>query len=446
MRLFAARAAIALSFLAAVAVAPAPAAGQGITFTEGRPFAESLKRARAEKKPLMVDTYAVWCGPCKQLDRMTFADPSVGAWARANVIPVKIDAEKGEGRRISQRYSVRAFPTVLFLDPSGNEIDRLSGAYPPADFMKVADGILARKSPLNEALASLAKKWDPALAGQVADQLVQRNDLPRLRPLAWRATEEDPGLAEEGSRQAFLYLVSLEDGAEKLSPETLDLVESVAPRLEADPRVAVLRLAASREQARRGDAAAARASAQAGLKASPDDSPLVPDLWAAVASAERVAKKPDAALAAARKAVALGEKGPGWGRLSRMLLLAETLAFAGQPDEAKKTLDVAVKMAPSEPTALVRASALLLSLKDVPAAVDHARRAVAATEGGDARAHAALGDALSASGDAKGAAEAWARAAELDPENAAVRRKLDALRGGRPAKPAPAKAAPARPA
>jgi len=441
MRLFAARAAVALSFLTAAAVPSAPAAGQGITFTEGRPFAESLRRARAEKKPLMVDTYAVWCGPCKQLDRMTFADPEVGAWARANVIAVKIDAEKGEGRRVSQRYAVRAFPTILFLDASGNEIDRLSGAYPPADFMKAADAILARKSPLGEAIARLARKWDPALAGQVADQLVQRNDLPRLRPLAYRAVEEDPGLAEEGSRQAFLYLVSLEDGAEKLSPETLDLVESVAPRLEADPRVAVLRLAAAREHVRRGDAAAARASAQAGLKASADDSPLVPELWAAVASSERLEKKPDAALAAARKAVALGEKGPGWGRVTRMLLLAETLAFAGQAGEARATLDAAVRTAPGDAGALVRASALLLSLKDVPAAVEHARRAVAATEGGDSRAQAALGDALSASGDAKGAAEAWARALELDPENAAVRKKLDAVRGRRPAKAAPAKPA-----
>lgn len=444
MRLFAARAASALSLLAAVA--SAPAAGQGITFTEGRPFAESLKRARVEKKPLMVDTYAVWCGPCKQLDRMTFADPTVGAWARKNVIPVKIDAEKGEGRRVSQRYSVRAFPTVLFLDEAGNEIDRLSGAYPPADFVKVADQILARKSPLTEAIARLEKKWDPDLAGQLADQLAQRNDLPRLRPVAFRAVEQDPALAEEGSRQAFLYLVSMEDGAERLSPETLDVLESVAPRLEADPRVALLRLAAARELARRGDGAGARASAQAGLKASTDESPLLPDLWAALASAERAAKKPDAALAAARKAVALGEKGTGWGRVTRMLLLAETLAFAGQPDEAKKTLDVAVKMAPNDPVVLGRATALLLSVKDVPGAVEHARRAAAATENGDARAQASLGDALSASGDAKGAADAYARAAELEPENPAFRKKLDALRGGRPQKAAPAKAAPSGPA
>ena len=33
---------------------------------------------------------------------------------------------------------------------------------------------------------------------------------------------------------------SLEDGVEKISPETLDLIEAVAPRLSADPRVAIL--------------------------------------------------------------------------------------------------------------------------------------------------------------------------------------------------------------
>lgn len=429
-----------LAALAFAATVP-PAGGadvQGIVFSEGTPFAEVLRRARTEKKPVMLDAYAVWCGPCKQLDRMTFADPAVGAWARKNVVAAKVDAEKGEGRRVAQRYAVRAFPTILFLDASGNELDRISGVFPPADFIKAAESILSGNTRLGEAIRKLSSSWDPALAGSIAAQLAQRNDLARLALIARRAVEEDPDLLEDGARETFLYLVSLEDGAEKLSAETLDLIESLAPRLSADPRVVILRLAASREQTRRGDAKAARASALAGLKGLPEDSPFSADLYGALASAERAAKKPEAAVAAARKAVAVGEKsgGGGWARVSRQFALAEALAFAGQNDEARKTLDAALGPASNDPGLLARASTLLLVLKDVPGALASARRAVDISEGGDAKAHAALGEALAASGDRTGAASAFARASELEPDNDALRRRLDALRPKKGAKAA----------
>ena len=205
-----------LAALAFAATVP-PAGGadvQGIVFSEGTPFAEVLRRARTEKKPVMLDAYAVWCGPCKQLDRMTFADPAVGAWARKNVVAAKVDAEKGEGRRVAQRYAVRAFPTILFLDASGNELDRISGVFPPADFIKAAESILAGNTRLGEAIRKLSSSWDPALAGSIAAQLAQRNDLARLALIARRAVEEDPDLLEDGARETFLYLDSLEYGAE----------------------------------------------------------------------------------------------------------------------------------------------------------------------------------------------------------------------------------------
>lgn len=141
---------------------------------------------------------------------------------------------------------------------------------------------------------------------------------------------------------------------------------------------------------------------------------------------------------AARKAVALAEKSGGgaWGRVSGQVALAETLAFAGQNDEAKKTLGAALGPASNDPGLLVRASALLLVLKDVPGALAHARRAVEVSQGGDAAAHAALGEALAASGDPNGAGTEFARAAELEPENAAFRRRLEAFRPKKGAKAA----------
>jgi len=166
--------------------------------------------------------------------------------------------------------------------------------------------------------------------------------------------------------------------------------------------------------------------------------PFAADLYGALASAERAAKKPDAAVAAARKAAALSDRSGGgsWARVSRQIALAETLAFAGQNDEARKTLGPVLAPASNDPGLLARASALLLVLKDVPGALANAQRAVEISQGGDAKALAALGEALAASGDTKGAATSFARATELEPENAAFRRRLDALRPKKSAKAA----------
>ena len=62
-----------------------------------------------------------------------------------------------------------------------------------------------------------------------------------------------------------------------------------------------------------------------------------------------------------------------------------------------------------------------------------ARRAVGLSQGEDAEAQAALAQALAASGDASGAAEAWKRAGEIDPQNAEVQKHLKTKKGG-PAK------------
>jgi Flp pilus assembly protein TadD len=112
----------------------------------------------------------------------------------------------------------------------------------------------------------------------------------------------------------------------------------------------------------------------------------------------------------------------------RLLDLAEALLFAGQRDEAKKTVAAALENSPADPSLHARGSALLLRLKDSAGAVARARRAVELSQGGDARAQSALGEALAASGDAKGATAAFARAVELEPENAATKKRLDELR------------------
>jgi thiol:disulfide interchange protein DsbD len=68
--------AVALTFFAAGAVFAFPAKhDKELAF---RPYSEAaLEEARAAKKPVMIDFYATWCLPCKELDEKTFRDPRV---------------------------------------------------------------------------------------------------------------------------------------------------------------------------------------------------------------------------------------------------------------------------------------------------------------------------------------------------------------------------------
>lgn len=420
---------IAGSPVAAADQVPAAAAVH-VPFIEGKPFAEVLKRARAEKKPVLLDVVAAWCGPCKMMDRTTFADPAVVDWAKKNVLSARVDAEKGEGRKLSARFAVRSFPTIIFLDPDGSEIDRLLGAFGPPDFKANAEKIVAKKSRLYESLDKLSQAWTPELAAGLVRALADRNDLKRVRPMAIRLITEDPDLTHPETLDSLALLAALEDLAEKLTPETADLVATYIPRLGEDPRRGVLSVILAREQGRRGDVAGARATVAQATKMLGESSTYTTDLLAAVGSAEKKAGQFDAAVATYKKAVAVAEKAGTPALLAYLQMnLAEALASAGKEADARAALAASLARAGEETAALTRAARISLLLKAPKEAVVQARKAVGLSLGEDAEAQAALGAALSATGDASGAAEAWRRAGEIDPENAEIKQHL---RGKKP--------------
>ena len=110
---------------------------QGIQF-QNASWEEILKKASDEKKIIFVDAYAVWCGPCKMMDKNVFSDPEVGEYFNKNFINAKIDMEKGEGISLAQRYEVRAYPTFLFVNGEGDLVHRAVGYLASDDFIDVA--------------------------------------------------------------------------------------------------------------------------------------------------------------------------------------------------------------------------------------------------------------------------------------------------------------------
>lgn len=98
----------------------------GVAFFTGS-WSQLLQEAQKQKRPIFVDVYAEWCGPCKMLERNTFPNPDLGAYVAKYYIAYRLDGEKGEGPRIANQYRVRAYPTMIILDPSGKELGRQIG-------------------------------------------------------------------------------------------------------------------------------------------------------------------------------------------------------------------------------------------------------------------------------------------------------------------------------
>ncbi|NOZ75927.1 MAG: hypothetical protein GXO90_11255, partial [FCB group bacterium] len=75
------------------------------------------------------------------MDADTFSDPQVQKFMGDHFISTQVNAEKGEGIQIRKDYSISGYPTMIFVDSEGKEIDRIIGYRPPDVFLSKVDSV-----------------------------------------------------------------------------------------------------------------------------------------------------------------------------------------------------------------------------------------------------------------------------------------------------------------
>ena len=98
--------------------------------------AENFEETINSGKPVMVDFWAAWCGPCRMVGPLV--DELSNEYAEtAHVGKVDVDSNQD----IAAKYGVRNIPTILFFK-NGEVVDKSVGAVPKAQLAEKLNALV----------------------------------------------------------------------------------------------------------------------------------------------------------------------------------------------------------------------------------------------------------------------------------------------------------------
>ncbi len=174
-----------------------------------RTYDDAVRMARQEHQIMMIEFTRKGCFPSKQLNQEVFRSKKFLSLTDSMVC-IKMDGETEEGRQLMTRYGIPGYPTILFTDSVGNELERITSVVPLSFFLETVHRIFS-----GDAVAMLEKRYPENTNYRdlyILSLYFARNvfDLSKLTQYFSAFKKDDPDYKKDSTKVLSRYILQKE--------------------------------------------------------------------------------------------------------------------------------------------------------------------------------------------------------------------------------------------